>query len=35
MNASALKHWNIILILLLLLTLAFIWGNSLLPRTES
>lgn len=35
MNASALKHWNIILILLLLLTLAFIWGNSLLTRAES
>ena len=26
---------NILLILLILLTLAFIWGNSLLPRTES
>lgn len=35
MNASALKHWNIILILLLLSTLAFIWGNSLLTRAES
>ena len=35
MKASARKCWNIILGLLVLLTLAFIWGNSLLPRTES
>ena len=35
MNASVRKRWNIILGLLVLLTLAFIWGNSLLPRTES
>ena len=35
MNASVRKRWNIILILLLLLTLAFIWGNSLLTRAES
>ena len=35
MKASARKRWNIILGLLVLLTLAFIWGNSLLPRTES
>lgn len=35
MKASVRKRWNIILSLLVLLTLAFIWGNSLLPRTES
>ena len=35
MKASARKCWNIILGLLVFLTLAFIWGNSLLPRTES
>lgn len=35
MNISVRKRWNIILGLLVLLTLAFIWGNSLLPRTES
>ena len=35
MKASVRKCWNIILGLLVLLTLAFIWGNSLLPRTES
>lgn len=35
MKASARKCWNIILGLLVLLTLAFIWGNSLLPRTGS
>lgn len=35
MKASVRKRWNIILGLLVLLTLAFIWGNSLLPRTES
>ena len=35
MKASVRKRWNIILVLLLALTLAFIWGNSLLPRTES
>ena len=35
MKASFRKRWNIILGLLVLLTLAFIWGNSLLPRTES
>ena len=35
MKASVCKRWNIILGLLVLLTLAFIWGNSLLPRTES
>ena len=35
MKASLCKRWNIILGLLVLLTLAFIWGNSLLPRTES
>ena len=35
MNASVRKRWNIILILLVLLTLAFIWGNSLLTRAES
>ena len=35
MKASARNCWNIILGLLVFLTLAFIWGNSLLPRTES
>lgn len=35
MNAVIRKRWNIVLVLLLALTLAFIWGNSLLPRTES
>ena len=35
MKASVCKRWNMILGLLVLLTLAFIWGNSLLPRTES
>ena len=35
MKASARKCWNIILGLLVFLTLAFIGGNSLLPRTES
>lgn len=35
MNISVRKRWNIILGLLVLLTLAFIWGNSLLPRAES
>ena len=35
MKASARKCWNIILGLLVLWTRAFIWGNSLLPRTES
>lgn len=35
MKASVRKRRNIILGLLVLLTLAFIWGNSLLPRTES
>lgn len=35
MKASVRKCWNIVLVLLLALTLAFIWGNSLLPRTES
>ena len=35
MKASVRKCWNIILGLLVFLTLAFIWGNSLLPRTES
>lgn len=29
------KRWNILLGLLILLTLTFIWGNSLLSRTES
>ena len=35
MKTLVRKRWNIILGLLVLLTLAFIWGNSLLPRTES
>lgn len=35
MKASVRKRWNIVLVLMLVLTLAFIWGNSLLPRTES
>lgn len=35
MNAVIRKRWNIVLVLLLALTLAFIWGNSLLPWTES
>ena len=35
MKASVRKRRNIILGLLVLLTLSFIWGNSLLPRTES
>ena len=35
MKASVRKRWNIILGLLVLLTLAFIWGNSLLPLIES
>lgn len=35
MSAVSRKRWNIVLVLLLVLTLAFIWGNSLLPRTES
>ena len=35
MSAVIRKCWNIVLVLLLVLTLAFIWGNSLLPRTES
>ena len=35
MKASVRKRRNIILGLLVLLTLAFIWGNSLLPREES
>ena len=35
MSAPVRKRWNIVLVLLLALTLAFIWGNSLLPRTES
>lgn len=35
MSAVIRKRWNIVLVLLLVLTLAFIWGNSLLPRTES
>ena len=35
MKVSVRKRRNIILGLLVLLTLAFIWGNSLLPRTES
>ena len=35
MNAVIRKRWNIVLVLLLALTLAFIWGNSLLPRTVS
>lgn len=35
MKASVRKRWNIVLVLLLVLTLAFIWGNSMLPRTES
>ena len=35
MKASVRKRWNIILGLLVLLTLAFIWGNSLVNRTES
>ena len=35
MSAVIRKRWNIVLVLLLALTLAFIWGNSLLPRTES
>ena len=35
MKTLVRKRWNIILGLLVLLTLAFIWGNSLLPRTAS
>lgn len=35
MKASVRKRWNIVLVLMLALTLAFIWGNSMLPRTES
>ena len=35
MSAVIRKRWNIVLVLLLVLTLAFIWGNSMLPRTES
>ena len=35
MKASVRKRWNIILGLLVLLTLAFIWGNSLISRAES
>ena len=35
MNATVRKRWNIVLILLVFLTLAFIWGNSLVSRAES
>lgn len=35
MNASVRKRRNIVLILLLVLTLAFIWGNSLIGREDS
>lgn len=35
MNATIHKRWNIVLVLLLALTLAFIWGNSLISREES
>ena len=35
MSAPVRKRWNIVLVLLAALTLAFIWGNSMLPRTES
>ena len=35
MKVSVRKRRNIILGLLVFLTLAFIWGNSLLPREES
>lgn len=35
MNALDRKRWNIVLALLVILTLAFIWGNSLLGRDES
>lgn len=35
MSALVRKRWNILLILLILLTLTFIWGNSLLGRDAS
>ncbi|MGN0982926.1 MAG: VanZ family protein [Candidatus Limivicinus sp.] len=35
MSALVRRRWNILLALLVLLTLAFIWGNSLLGRAES
>ena len=35
MSAVIRKRWNIVLVLLLVLTLAFIWGNSLISRAES
>ena len=35
MSAPVRKRWNIVLVLLLALTLAFIWGNSLVSRAES
>lgn len=35
MSAPVRKRWNIVLALLAALTLAFIWGNSLVSRAES
>ena len=35
MSAAVRKRWNVVLILLVALTLSFIWGNSLISRTES
>lgn len=35
MRALGRKRWNIVLALLLALSLAFIWGNSLMTRAES
>lgn len=35
MSALVRKRWNIVLALLVALTLAFIWGNSLVSRSES
>lgn len=35
MSAAVRKRWNVVLVLLVALTLAFIWGNSLISRTES
>lgn len=35
MSALVRKRWNILLAMLIVLTLTFIWGNSLLGRNES
>ena len=35
MSAAGKRKTNLFLVLLLVLTLCFIWGNSLLPRAES